>query len=83
MHGSPEVYAPFDGSACAFDLSGWHPDPGCICVVFAPSGHSNGVIYCQTCKVAADIEAVGGRCTFESSGTSLAAAKRAFKEKKP
>lgn len=84
MHGTPEVYTPFDGSACAFDLSRWHDGAGCLCVVFAASGHSHGVIFCTTCRVAADIEAVGSRCTFNSSGISLAEAQEAAaKGRKP
>ncbi len=83
MHGSPEIYHPFDGAACAFDLSQWHADSGCVCIVFAPSGHSHGVIFCTTCKVAADIEAAGSRITFRSSGLSLAAAAKAAKGGKP
>ncbi len=83
MHGTPEVYEPFDGAACAFDLSRWHSGPGCLCVVFAPSGHSHGVIFCTSCKVAADIEAAGARVTFASSGRSLAEAAKAAKGGKP
>ena len=80
MHGSPHVYEEDAGSACAFDLSRWHEDPGCVCVVFAPVGSSNGVIFCTTCKIAADIEAAAGRISHRSAGLSLAQAVAAAKK---
>lgn len=63
-------------SSCAFDLSQFHSDPGCECVLIASVGHSHGLIYCRTCKVAVDVEAFGRRVTIQTAGISshLAAA---------
>jgi len=62
------MYAPTQDTACAFHLDGWHSHPGCVCVLLSPPGHSHGLVYCQTCRVAADLEAVGVRITLASSG---------------
>jgi hypothetical protein len=66
-HGEREVT---EHSSCAFDLSKFHPDPQCVCRIIPASGHTHGLIYCETCKVAVDVEAFGIRIVVPASGWS-------------
>ena len=62
------MYEPTRESSCAFHLDGWHSHPDCVCVLLAAPGHTHGMVFCTTCRVAADLEAVGVRVTLASSG---------------
>jgi len=68
-------------SSCAFDLSGFHPDPSCRCYIIPAAGHSHGFIYCETCKIAVDVEAFGTRIAIGSAGWSTPATSPRKKEK--
>ncbi len=68
-------------SSCAFDLSGFHPDSSCRCYIIPAAGHTHGFIYCETCKIAVDVEAFGTRIAVRSAGWSTPTANLSRKKK--
>lgn len=55
-----------------YDFSNWHRDPGCARLAVPCTLGVGVMVLCLTCGKAAELEAMGGRCTnLEAAETRL------------
>ena len=54
-------------SSYGLDFGGFHSSAGCDCYVIPADGHTHGFIYCRSCKVGADLEAISEKITHTSA----------------
>lgn len=58
-------------SSSAYDVSGWHDNPKCD-VDCIPVARGSGIaLYCRTCKVIGEVEAVATRISHAASSRSM------------